>query len=442
MSDIALLISGVSRGFAPNSMQITETLGQRATANFTIRDEPGSYVPGVGEPVDIYDETGIKRFGGTIQDVTARKPYNPGVFREEDIVCTDYTQTADRRNAGEYEWSNAYANDIVRDIVTNSLDGEGIGLTYVPAGGGPLVVSFKTTYPTVADALTELATLAGRIWRIDYEKEMRWIDPSLVSPAWTLDNTSGNAIMGTPSVRTTREQYANRVIVRFGAYLQEGLTDTLAGDGTTTIFQLVSPIAATPIVSVDGVGQTIGVVNVDTGKDVYWSDNSQYLTFTTAPGSGAVINISYTGRIMATIVSQNNTEVDARKAVEGGTGVYVARYEVNSTYTAADAQAYADALVAKLSQLSTVLTFDTDVDHPFTGERYTVDLDRLATGTFLVRQVRTFDLDGLYFRRTVEAVAGPILLDVVDSFKGLTGKGAGSGVAFSTTSLGAVYPGV
>lgn len=430
---LVLKINGVTKGFAPGSLNIAETLGQRATCDFEVNDAAGTYSPVVGQSVTLEDGA-LLVFGGTINDVGTTKPYNPGAFRRIPIQCVDYNQIADRRSAGEYEWVNTRANDIVRSIVTNSLSGEGIDLTYVAAGGGPIIERFSLTYPTVAEALTALGELAKRKWRIDYSKFMRWIDPASVTPAWTLNDTSHNALMGSISSRTTREQYANRVLVRFGAYLKEGLNQAFTGDGSRTNFQVDSPIAAAPTVTVGGVSKTIGVQGVDSAKDVYWSDGARDLEFTVAPAAAAAIVVTYTGRITATVAKQNDTEISARAAIEGGTGVYTTIVETSTQYGAADAEQYAQSLVDQLSSMSTVLNWESDQMVPSVGDRVTVAIAGIASGTFLIRQVRSYDLGGLRIRRSIEAQAGPILKDVVDAFKELTG--AGSGVAGAASPVG------
>jgi hypothetical protein len=431
-------------GIAPNSLQVTETLGQRSTCNLTVRDEFGEYWPAVGQVVTVCEGAAsptIVVFAGTIQDASIRKPYNPGTFREWDLLCTDYNQTADRRIAGEYEWNNVKANDIVHDICNNSLSGEDVSLTYVPVNTGPVIEYFHILFPTVAVALTDLANLAGRVWRIDYLKQLRWDDPAAISPAWEITDSSSNALMGSLRVRQTREQYANTVIVRFGSYLQEGLVQTETAVITGQLFvNCDNPIAAQPTVTVNGTALTVGILNVDTGlKQAYWNADSSSVTFENASPPiltiGDAIVITYTGRVTANIHKQNDAEITARAAIEGNTGVYAVTYNVDSTATMSDADAYATALCARLSALSTVLNFDTDVDYPSVGDRYDIDVTGIATGTYLVRQVRTFDLDGMYLRRTVECAYGPILKDVVDSFKALTGNPSAPTVSAATPGI-------
>lgn len=417
---LVLTINGATRGFAPGSLQIAETLNQRATCDFSIRDLAGN-APSVGQSISLA-AGGTTIFAGTIDEVRIEKQHDTSALRVLPIRCVDPNQITDRRVAIGYEWVNTRAADIVRAIITNSCGGEGLSLASVAAGTGPLIDRFAITYPTCTEALNALASLAGYRWWIDYAKVVHFENSYSNSPRWTVNNSNKVALAGTVKVRTTREKYANRVVVLLGSYLQTGLTKTFTGDGTTQPFQVDYPIAAVPTVTVAGAAVTVGIADVDTGKVCYWSNGSQFITFTTAPTAGQAIVVTYTGRTIAQKAVQNDTEITARAAVEGGTGVYTALYSIDSDMSDADASSYAASLLDQYDSLSTILEFSTDTIAPATGDLITVSLPAIATGTFLVRSVRTTDLDGTHLRRAVECVSGPVIGDAVDAFKELAGQ--------------------
>lgn len=120
---IIVKIANVTRGVSPDTLRITHTLFQRSVAEFTVPDKAGSIELAVGQTVEI-KQGGNTLFAGTISEIS-REKYGPDAMRYWRVSATDWSAMCDRRLApAEYEWQSGKRNDIFRNIVTASLNGE------------------------------------------------------------------------------------------------------------------------------------------------------------------------------------------------------------------------------------------------------------------------------------------------------------------------------
>jgi len=60
------------------------------------------------------------------------------------------------------------------------------------------------------------------------------------------------------------------------------------------------------------------------GRDYYWSYGSNVLIAEVAPGTGAAVALTYQGMFPILVDERLDAEILARRALEGGTGVYEA----------------------------------------------------------------------------------------------------------------------
>ena len=94
------------------------------------------------------------------------------------------------------------------------------GVTLDPAqADGPTLPALEYSRSKAADVMTELATLSGYLWEIDYDKVLRMRQPGSVSAPFTITAGDGNTVGDvtvTPTRRGAGTVYANRVIVAAG----------------------------------------------------------------------------------------------------------------------------------------------------------------------------------------------------------------------------------
>jgi hypothetical protein len=367
-----LTIGGQAYFWKPGTLSITETLGGRSTCEFTIDDADGTLAaPIVGQAVLLLDGA-YRIFGGSVESLEiVRYPgVDARVFR---VSCVDYHRTLDRRLAGKYSWQQQTAGSIVAEICSNSLQGEAINLDFVQAG--PVIERFEIDYPTVAEAIQQVAQLAKMFWTVDYDRQLRFFAADSYAAPFELTPTSTNFTGLT--LRSTREQYANRVISRIGQYLRDeqtarfdtnGRTGTgedpitwMKPDGTRKRWAVTYPIHAKPTVTVNGVEKTVGVQGTDVA-DWLWNTGSSEVQQDPAAAaltSGAVLEIAYVGLSSEVIALQNTAEVDLRASIEGNSGYYEVLKDGSTEMTRQDANQFAAAILDSLDELSGVATIQT-----------------------------------------------------------------------------------
>ncbi len=417
---VSVTIGLVSRGVEPDSLQISESLFNISTASFTVPDVEVSIAIDVGTPVEIHDGLALI-FSGTITEASAELV--DGVYRKWSVSCQDHNAALSRRIAGEYEWNKEKANNIFRSILQNGMTDEGLDYSSVAPNGGPEIERFNIVYPTVDDALKSLSSVSNRYYRIEYDRSVSFKEFATGTNRGTITDTSNDA--RNISSKVTRENYANLVTVRFANVL-DTFTDTLTAGTSQKDYPTSKPVVEKPVVKVNGSEQSVGLKDVETGKQVYWQKDSSTISFDVAPSSGASIEITYTGRTTSIADAIDFAAIDERKAVEGGSGVYHRLIELQTETSAANAQAIADATLARLKQLSTVISVESDSIRAVPGETLTVNVSDVPNGTYVVRAVTTQLLGASLLRRSFELVSGNLLADAVSTFSSFTGSGDSS----------------
>jgi hypothetical protein len=132
-------------------------------------------------------------------------------FVRFDAAASDYNLIADRRIvAAEYE-ATAF-EDIVDDIVTTYLTGEGITQTGVEAG--ETIDKLVLNYVTVTEAFNQLSEITGKAWFIDEDKDLNFADLTSVPAPADLDGAI--ALRDTVKIRPDRQKYRNRQTILAG----------------------------------------------------------------------------------------------------------------------------------------------------------------------------------------------------------------------------------
>jgi hypothetical protein len=430
---IIITIGGQVWPCVAGTLNITESLGGRSTCEFTVLREDAASPP-VGAEVTVGDGAYLV-FAGTIDEVE-RFTLGGSAAVESRIRCTDYAHILDRRLAGEYCWSGQRAGDLVRTICAQSLSDEGIGLDFVQ--DGPVVENFAIVYPTVAEAVTRLAEIAHYYWYVDYYRQLHFFSPETYDCPFSIGDGSRN--FRSLTLRLTREEYANFVVVKLAQYVRSE-SETFHGDGSARTFTVGYPIAAEPEITLNGAPQTVGVAGVDTGKDWYWSAGSRDIQQDSGgtllePSDTLVVN--YQGVDQTVVAAENAAEIAARQAVEGGSGRYEILRESGDQTTRTQGEQLAAAILDRLDAIPAVAKFESDgaVEPLITavrvGQRISIGVTGYApAASYLIRTIRIQDLPGTqYLKYEIEAVNGPLVGDAYDFFRDLAG-GGGSMMAIS-----------
>jgi hypothetical protein len=307
-------------------------------------------------------------FGGILLQPVEHEEVNSGeIFF--DCTASEYSAICDRRLVTAI-YENQALDAIVRDIVNEYLDGEGVN-----TGGiddGPMIEKAIFNDVTVTAAFNQLASLTGYTWRIDQYRALQFRQrAALIAP---IDLDGSTLLAGSVKVTQGRDlqAYRNQQLVRAGTDLTDPRLEILVGDGARRAFATAFPVGSVPTVEESRAGaawaqMTVGILGVDKDRDWSWNlgqaqvsqrDTGMLLAAPTSPSdpsTGDRIRVTYRGSFPVRTQYTDLAEIAARKATEGGSGIYAAvedRPEINSAQGAIDV---AVALVDRYGQISTIL---------------------------------------------------------------------------------------
>ena len=427
---LTLTIGGVVKTslLHAGSLRITDELNTRNTCGFTLIDEAGTYRPIVGQVVSITNG-GVTIFGGTIDSVKEREiPGN--IANRFEVTCVDYNQIVDRHRVAR-EYLADTIGDIVVDIVTQDLAGEGITVQGSVAGSGPTITRILFNYATVAEAFNELAQLIGYYWNIGYDKVLSFTDRATNAAPFDLTDSNEKFLAGSMLVETTRAQYRNRQYLRAGYERTNSRTEDFAGESAKRSFTLIFPVALEPSVTVDTgggpVAKTIGIRGIDTGKDWYYQKNDQIISQDdggTVLAPGDRLHVTYQGLYPLSIMAQDDLEIAGRVSVEGGTGVYE-DIENEPNIDGGDlAYDKAMGILQRYGVIPRIVTYETDSSGLASGQLQSINITRHNIDAYyLIDKVDTRDVDGINIRYAIRAVSGESLGSWYEFFRKMAAAG-------------------
>lgn len=426
MADLQVMIGGAPAAYRAGTLSISAALGTRTAATLSTVDHPPfDDVVEVGQVVEIRDETTAIIFAGTVDSVD--EEIDPGErVRFKRLACVDYNQIADRHLVAyvyqpDEDNPVVYAGDVIRDIVSRFFVFGGVteGIDTSAVENGPAIEKFVFNYVPASQAFDEIAELAGYIWYIDYEKRLHFTPKDRNTAPFGLTETSRN--WRNLKVSESRELYRNRQIVRAGTALTDPRTDTVvATEADQEYFEVSYPIGTASAVTVNGVAKTLGVDGLHEGRDFYWSYGSNVLTAEVAPGAGARVALTYRGLFPILVDERIDAEILARRALEGGTGVYEAIADDPAINVQTVAVQKALAYLRKHGVIPQTIRFETDAPGLRPGQLLPVDIPAAGLGdNYLVESVSMRDMQGAVNRYTVTAVSGDALGGWLEWFSAL-----------------------
>ena len=418
---IALSIAGVDRTdlYVAGTVRIADALNSRNTCSFELASGTG-YRPSVGQVVNVH-ESGALRFAGTIDSLSETQPIGT-TWLSVQCQCVDYNQLADRRLVARV-YEQQTLQHIVRDIVMQDLSGE--GLTTANVQTGPVITTAVFNYHAASTCFDELSELTGFAWNIDYHRDVHFFARETYTAPIVLTDTSAN--FAHMRVERTREQYRNRQYIRAGQDITSSRTESFRGDGHIRTFVLAFPVATNPSVTVNGLARTVGIRGVETGRDFYWNKGQPEITHDQAlPVLSAtdVVAVTYRGLFPIILTAQDDGEIVARAASEGGSGLYEGIKDVPDIDTQALATEKAHGLLRRYGRIPQIVDFETDAAGLAAGQLLTI---RVTThninAQFLIDSVQSTDINGRFLRHRVKALSGEHLGGWVAFFKRLTEAG-------------------
>jgi hypothetical protein len=426
-----LTIGGVDKtdSIAEDSLVYENALGQRDVLSFRVISADGTYKPAIGAPV-VFSVDGTARFGGNIRQLSTQQF---GAALISTVGCASWEQLFDRRPTGVRTYTNETAGAIFTDLLTNCMGGDGVSSSIVVTG--PVIPSAVFDFATVREAFDYVCALASDdadtyMWDCTPAKVVRFYRSNSFHAPFDITASSEDVLHVGGSVRVgaswSLDRYANRAYVKLGKFVRDAEAQSFT-IGSDTQFTVDYPIAKVPVVKVDTVEKTVGILDVDTGKDWYWQDGSPVVTRDAGGSGGTSVEITYQGyesKVVGPV--QNDTEVDARAAAEGGTGYYTDVLESSDPATSADATNRLQSHLDKVSRIPCVVEYPTQTDGVRAGMWQSINLPEITVNdAFLIESVTMQSSVGLWSWK-VKAIAGALTGDYKTRLRELKNVGGGS----------------
>lgn len=259
-------------------------------------------------------------FSGTVDSVE-KYFLNPArTWVGYNVSCADNHAIFDRRLVAESAVNVSVGTFITDTLFGEYIEPEGITLGVVD-GFDVTIYEAVFSYETLTSVLDKLAAMTGYIWYVNPDRSFHFTKRDSEDAPWSLTESSAIAEL---RVVDHREQYRNKQYVKDGTAATDTQTETFVADGQQTTFVVAYPILNAPTITVNGTPKTVGIRGIDDGKDFYWNKAKTEVNAATAPTAAQVVSVSYVGKFDVIIEYSNITQIEARKAIEGGTGIYEA----------------------------------------------------------------------------------------------------------------------
>ncbi len=366
-------------------------------------DPAGAYLPAVGEAVVLKND-GVILFAGSIDSRTWDNKFTTGRFIK--CQCVNLALALDRRLVAR-AFVNMTTDDIIRAVITGYLTEEGISEGTLDPG--PLITKAVYNYLSASRVMDEIADLTGYSWSVDQFGQLHMRNRATVLAPWNISDSTAPVLSFTPT--DTRANYGNRQWLRAGQGTTDTRTESFKGDGVRQTFTTKFPMATAPTVTVNAVAKTVGIRQVDTGKDYYWNKGDKEITqddAATALTTSDVLAVTYTGFYPIMVRMQDIAQVNARQAVEGGTGIYE-RIETDESIEDVDlAQDKTAGLLRKFATIQGIVNYTTQVYGLRAGQlQNIVQTQDTVSGDYLLADVTiTYDVALARFVYTVKALSG------------------------------------
>ena len=420
--NMAMTIGGtdITAQYQTGTLNISGALGMRKTASMTLHN-PNSFRPSVGAQVIITDiNTSTRIFGGLIwtspeidNELTGDNWYN--------VSMTSFDGLADRHQVNEM-YSNMTADAIILDLVSKYLAVEGVTTANVQVG--PLISSVFWQFATMAKCLDDLCQNSGYSWYIDDFKDLHFYNTASLTCPVSLTDASNNF----RAMQVTRSlgDYFNAEWILGANATSDPLPEMFNGNGKATTFTLSKGCITVPSITLNGSVQTVGISQVDTGKQWYWSSGSQAITQDqsgTPLISTDTLIVKYQFAYPNLEYGENANEIYARSAIEGTTGRYETFKSIDSLITGAQNKAYIAADITKFGRVSEVASWESDNPTIMAGQVMSAVVSQHGlNGNYLITSVKVKEVSKAILRRTVTAQGGQFLSQWTDYFKSLASK--------------------
>lgn len=432
-----VLISGAEVFNIAGNLKIDLSIGRRSQASFLIHTDTQTHFQQY-ERITVFNQDGNLAFSGYISQVKEQQ-----IGFQQSLVHTisavDQHFLADKRIiAGIYQ--NKTCGAIVVDIYRKILSQEGvrIGVIYdgllpsptlypspnlYPNGNIGAISSITFAYCTIAEALDQLATLAGSAgipyyWMISPDKLLYFVPYTYLTNSLIVDGTNVDQEHNPCTVQRANPKYRNREWLTGGVSQTSLQTETFIGDNSATSWTLKYQVASQPVIllSTQGGGQNLSQIvglKGTKGSEYYWAQGDAVISQDNGLPklqSTQTLTIAYTGQFPNVISTQNNAQIVTQQKLDGTSGIIEVVDDDKNITDANSGILEASQQLAKYSVSGTLCQFTTLESSYSPGQLITVNLPNhaLNNAQMLVESVSIIDnIDNFNIWYQVNAVQGP-----------------------------------
>lgn len=276
------------------------------------------------------------------------------------------------------------------------------------------------------------------------DKLLHFFDRGTFNAPFSIDESSN---IRNVKVKKDRQEYRNRQYVRAGQDISTVQIRTFKGDGETQTFSVDLPIAKVPTIKVNGVAGTVGIRGVETNKDWYWQKNDKTISQDSAGtklSASDTLTVEFQGYYPIMAVSESPEEINNRRAIEGGSGIYENIEEKASLDTKEAALDYSSGLLRRYAKIAKTLTFDTFTAGLKAGMLLPVNIPThgINNEKMLISKVTINDLGAADSRLNyaVECLDGEAVGGWVNFFKKIVQQGKTFVIREPEKRIGFYYP--
>lgn len=422
------------------SVRVTQSVSNRNTAEVALIVTGDAPVFAEGQPVEIGNGS-TQYFVGTIE-VPVREWLNPiavvhygaPVETRWTLTCVSYDQIANRRMVEITQvYANQTAGHIVRDLATQFLGGENLGISGVE--DGPTFESVTVEAGTfVYAAFDSIAERAGMFWDIlgiVFFPELRLYSRSSLASGVTLDRNSPLIVHGDGTdgitVEIDRRQVANEVWVELQNGPGSPTAQDFLGDGSSREFQVDKPMDSQPVIQVNGVTKAVALEDYIAadwyyrpGANTVRQDDTQSVL-----GASDLLHVEYTPRERIVLLgAKDDANIAARSTTEGGSGRYQYLIQAADGATITDVPIAAQAVLASLkdaAKRATIRSFDPIAESLGIGQTAIVDLPEVGLDS---RTLFIESVERRFFGKTLDSGEDVIRHQLTMSSGGVLGDWA------------------
>ena len=362
---VTLKVAGTAREYLAGSMIIENRLNGRSTASVQLYDANGSLGQIQRGTVVLIEDTtdSTKLFSGYVSTAVAKNVSSTGTGQAVVITlkCMDQHYLADKRLVSASYRANVHsAKNVAEDLlgiadhtVASGLNHSGAplaeeGVTAGTIEDGAILSETSANFITVSSLLDRVCRRGSQYWFIDYDKKLHVRDKAHIKDApFDIDTTNigtTKILRKSISVKSGNEKYRNKQILRGGTQVTANQTEEgILATGNRKTVTLSFPVAPNfvPQVFVDDTFTNSGATPPDgsfyllkngadnanagikgkdsAGKFFYYQVDDPIIEFETALTSQALVKVVYRGNFDLLATSQDQAEVTAQAAIEGGT---------------------------------------------------------------------------------------------------------------------------